>query len=472
MRVEREQMMTFEKVTPQNAHILRRYYENCSYRLCEYAAGTKLMWDGYLNPSCAEVAGCLVVRNCIEGKYLFDFPVPSEGGDVDAALTAIESYCTRTGIRPVISVVPEEKAELLCRRYPRLTLTNERVWKDYLYRAGDLAAFAGRHYSGQRNHINKFKKEYPGAQFVVLTSGDDPRLARFWRDYDAEFHKDSKLARQELERAKVMFGLLDTGWFCAGALETEGQLVAVCLAEKCGNTLVTHIEKALYSHAGAYPAMVQAFAAHFAADCQWINREDDARDKGLRTSKLQYLPAELGSKMHFAVGCELDDWDAIPRLETERLVLDEITEADKPAYNALCLDDERNRWWGYDYRQDLRGELTEDYFLDVACHDFGRRMAVNFAVRLEGKLIGEAVLYNFNWRGGAELGCRIAPAFAGHGDGTEAFAAAAEWALYRLGLDRVVAKCYKENAASFRMLSACMRRNGEDETFFYFKKTV
>ena len=36
----------------------------------------------------------------------------------------------------------------------------------------------------------------------------------------------------------------------------------------------------------------------------------------------------------------------------------------------------------------------------------------------------------------------------------------------------VVAKCYKENAASFRMLSSCMRKSGEDETFFYFNKEV
>ena len=465
-------MLSFETITVQNAPALRRYYEGCSYRLCEYAVGTKLMWSGYLNPSYAEVAGCLVVRNCIEGKYLFDFPVPSEEGDVEAALTAIESYCTRTGIRPVISVVPEEKADLLCRRYPRLTLTNQRAWKDYLYRAGDLAAFAGRHYSGQRNHINKFKKEYPQARFVVLTEPDDSRIGRFWRDYEAEFHKDSKMARWELEEAEKMFRLVGTGWFCAGALEVDGQLVAICLAEKCGNTLVTHIEKALYSHAGAYPTLVQTFATHFGSDCQWINREDDARDRGLRTSKLQYLPVELGSKMHFAVGCELDDWDAIPRLETERLVLDELTEADKPAYNALCLDDERNRWWGYDYREDLYGELTEDYFLDVVREDFAKRMAVNFDVRLGGELIGEAVLYNLDWRGGAELGCRVAPAYAGHGYGTEAFAAAAEWALYRLGLDRVVAKCYKENAASYKMLSSCMRRSGEDETFYYFIKTV
>ena len=66
----------------------------------------------------------------------------------------------------------------------------------------------------------------------------------------------------------------------------------------------------------------------------------------------------------------------------------------------------------------------------------------------------------------------IAPAFAHSGYGTEAFAAVADWALYQLQLRAVVAKCYKENQASFRMLSSCMRRAGEDETFFYFRKEV
>ena len=48
----------------------------------------------------------------------------------------------------------------------------------------------------------------------------------------------------------------------------------------------------------------------------------------------------------------------------------------------------------------------------------------------------------------------------------------AKWALYKLRLTRVVAKCYKENEASFRMLSSCMRKTGEDDTFFYFEKLV
>ena len=72
----------------------------------------------------------------------------------------------------------------------------------------------------------------------------------------------------------------------------------------------------------------------------------------------------------------------------------------------------------------------------------------------------------------AELGCRIDKAYAGNGYGTEAFAAVAEWGLYKIHLSRVVAKCYKENQASYKMLSDCMRKKGEDDTFFYFEKLV
>ena len=176
--------------------------------------------------------------------------------------------------------------------------------------------------------------------------------------------------------------------------------------------------------------------------------------------------------MRFEMVCELDDLKAIPTLTTERLTLDALGEEDKAIYNTLCLDDDRNRWWGYDYRKDLLGELTEDYFLDVARKDFEARRAINFAIRLDGKCIGEAVLYRFNWRGSAELGLRILPEYAGHGYGTEAFAAVADWAIYQLLLTTVVAKCYKENTASYKMLSSCMRKTGEDETFFYFEKQV
>ena len=464
--------MIFEPVTPQNAEKLRSYYMNCEYRLCEYSVGVKLMWGSVLHPAFCEAAGCLIVRNEIDGRYQFDFPVPGPEGDVDQALTLMEKYCTEQGVRPVISVVPEQVAPQLFLRYPVVRLLSERPWKDYIYRRTDLAEFAGRHYSGQRNHIHKFRKLYPDAEYVPLTAADEPLLERFWQDYGAEFDKQSTIAQNELRLAKEMLRHLSGDWFLAGGLLHEGRLVAISMGEQCGSTMLVHIEKALYSCPGAYPTMVQEFARRCPESVRWMNREDDARDKGLRTSKMRYHPAALGGKLCFEVGSELDRLQEIPILHSERLTLGALREEDKAAYNALCLDDVRNRLWGYDWHKDYDGSPVEEYFLSVAREDFRQRRCVNFAVRLGDVFIGEAVLYNLDWRGGAELGCRIAPEYAGHGYGTEAFAAAADWALYGLGLARVVAKCFRENEASYQMLSACMHPSGEDETYFYFEKTI
>ena len=415
-------MLQFKSVTKQDGPKLRRYYKGCDYGLCEYSVGTKLMWRNTLHPTWTETAGCLVVRNNIDGQVVFDYPVPGPEGDEDQALTEIESYCLEQGIPPVISVVPECKAARLLSRYPYVRVSDVRTW----------------------------------------------------RDYEAEFPKGNNAkARDELELAKKMLRMVDKNWFVAGGMFDGEKLIALSLAERCGDTLIIHIEKALYSYTGVYPTLVQAFADAFGGDCQWLNREDDAADKGLRTSKRQYGPAKLAPKYRFEPQNELlSHVSAIPELKTARLTLSALTEADIPAYNALVLDGDRNRWWGYDDVAGLGGPVEERSFFEVARRDFENRLAANFAIRLDGKLIGEAVLYRFDCRGGAELGCRIDKAYAGNGYGTEAFAAVAIWGLYKVHLTRVVAKCFRENQASYHMLSSCMRKNGEDETFFYFEKLV
>lgn len=467
-------MLQFQSVTKRDAARLRKYYQSCNYGLCEYAVGTKLMWRNVLHPSWAEAAGCLLIRNEINGQVVFDYPVPGPEGDEDAALEAIENDCMERGIPPVISVVPACKAPRLLARYPYVQVSNVRTWRDYVYYREDLQFFTGRRYSGQRNHINKFHAGWPEAAFRPLTAADGPAIERFWSDYEAEFPKgDNVKALNELSLAKKMLKLVGKPWFKTGGYFDGDKLIGLSMTEQCGDTLIIHIEKALYSYTGVYPALVQAVADAFGEGCRWINREDDAADRGLRTSKLQYGPADLAPKYRFEPQNELlRHVDAIPELKTERLTLSALTEADIPAYNALVLDGERNRWWGYDDVGGLGGPVKETSFFDVARRDFENRQAVNFAVRLDGQLIGEAVLYRFDCRGGAELGCRIDTAHAGHGYGTEAFAAVADWALYKVHLSRVVAKCYKENNASYKMLSSCMRKKGQDETFFYFEKLV
>ncbi len=467
-------MLNFTPIQIRSVPRLRKYYSQCTYRLCEYSAGVKLMWRSHWHPEFAESCGCLVVLNHSRHHgCLFDFPVPLPGqGDVDGALDEIDAWCLEHGTAPAFGVVPAEERGRLLDRYPYSMVDNDRLWQDYLYRAEDLTSFAGRRYSGQRNHINKFRKLYPDAVYRDLTKEDGPAVEVFWEEFHRVFNKEDAIAKNELCYARKLMRQVGKSWVKAGCVELEGKLLAISLGEVCGDVLVCHIEKGLPQYEGVYPFMVQSFAAAHSQGLTWINREDDAGDRGLRTSKLQYLPADMGHKIRLTARNELSFLDEIPALESERLTLDALRPEDREAYNRLCLDDERNRWWGYDYREDLDGELTEDYFLEVARRDFAGKLAVNFAVRLDGQIIGEAVLYQFDCKGSAELGCRILPEFAGSGYGREAFRRAAEWSLYELGLCRLRAKCFHENEASRRMLEACMRPGGEDETFAYFEKTV
>ena len=52
-------------------------------------------------------------------------------------------------------------------------------------------------------------------------------------------------------------------------------------------------------------------------------------------------------------------------IETDRLTITDIQEPDKDLYAKIYLDDDLNKWWGYDYRTDLNGENpTPNYFFN------------------------------------------------------------------------------------------------------------
>ena len=157
-------------------------------------------------------------------------------------------------------------------------------------------------------------------------------------------------------------------------------------------------------------------------------------------------------------------------IKTPRLVLRPIGMPFLESTHRYASDRAQTKYMMY-----LPNDTIEDTaaFLDSADAQWAkpRPDCYEFAVLSGGVHIGAVSLYP-DGKGGAELGCRIAPEYAGHGYGTEAFAAAAEWAIYELMLTRLVAKCCKENAASYKMLSSCMRKTGEDDTFFYFEKLV
>ena len=75
------------------------------------------------------------------------------------------------------------------------------------------------------------------------------------------------------------------------------KLVAFAIGEPLNsNTYVVHIEKALASIQGAYPMINQQFVLHNCQDYEYVNREEDTGEEGLRKAKLSYYPELLVEK--------------------------------------------------------------------------------------------------------------------------------------------------------------------------------
>ena len=217
---------------------------------------------------------------------------------------------------------------------------------------------------------------------------------------------------------------------------------------------------------------MQEFARAFAGQgVLYINREEDCGEVGLRTSKTQYRPIEIKDKYNVKPKTLFERIPTSPVISTERLVLSKIEESDKDRYCKLYLDKELNRLWGYDYKKDLGDkEPTADYFYSFMKGLEQNKEEFSFAVRLNGQMIGEVVLHNFDYQGGVEIGFRFFSEFQGNGYALESTTAVKEFVFNTLNAKTLKCKCFKQNDKSLKLIQRLgLNKTSENEKYFYFE---
>ena len=76
-----------------------------------------------------------------------------------------------------------------------------------------------------------------------------------------------------------------------GILRVDGQIVGYTIGEALNSdTIVVHVEKAFQEFRGAYQFINREFIKKIAPGFQYVNREDDIGDEGLRKAKESYYP--------------------------------------------------------------------------------------------------------------------------------------------------------------------------------------
>ncbi len=472
--------MVFQALTPEVLPTLHPYLSQSPFRLSDFTLGYLLMWLPYSKTTFAEVEGCLLMRLEYGGKVRFTYPLHPTADETAElrALAVLEAYCVDTREHLALTTIPLERLPLLTHRYGRdLVLNNPRTWRDYLYNVSDFADYAGKRFSGQRNHVSKFRRLHPTATFRLMTRDDLPAIHTFLQTYaERQYAKNSFIANEELHGTRKLLDTFEPLHQIGGLLEDNGRIIAITLGEIIGDTLIVHVEKALVEYEGAYPTIAQAFAkACQSPSLLYINREDDAGDCGLRKSKLQYNPIRLLDKYTLIPRRIIEELDLIPEFTSERLTLRAVPDEDVHAYGKLARDLYHNRYWGWAWRDvwTEEGDPRDKWFLDLVRQDFKNKNEVPLGLYLQGTFIGEGVFHNFTYDNAVELGVRLLPEYEHHGYATEAMRTMANYALCFWGLERVTAKCYHDNLPSYRMLLASgLRLTHSDPTFHYFTRTA
>ena len=463
-----ETMLEFTKLD-EKVSVIEKYLPLSEISFCDISVGEKYMWRNYFTIEYTVVNDTLIMKESSpEYSDVFYYPM---GKDIEGAIEKIEEYCKAKNIPLTFCCIDERVKEQLVSRYPLTEYRHDRDWDDYIYDAEKFKTYSGKKFSGQRNHVNKFKKLYPNYQVIKVTETEKEDAKAFIR-YLSDKKEESELEKAEHE---LIFDYIDNMEKLnqVGALiKVDGKTVALSFGEVLGDTLIVHIEKADTDYNGAYPMMASEFAKAFAGEgVNYINREEDCGDEGLRTSKMQYQPIDIKRKYEVKVKTLFRALTPPIEIKSARLTVGDILPADAEDYYRLYMDDDLNKWWGYDYREDLGGETpSPEYFYRFQQKLKDQKEEYSFAVKENGKMVGELVLHNFTFYGGVEMGYRFFRECHGKGYATESALALKKFVIETLKPKTLMTRCYKENIPSKNLIGRIGFKDWyQTETHYFFK---
>lgn len=270
-------------------------------RTTDFSYGGLLMWVEFFNYEFAIVNDTLFIKGKVEDNLEKPaFSVPVGLLPLDTSIEMLKEYCREHQMVLEFSAVPEECVEEF-RRSGAKEISLLEDWSDYLYSANSLATLSGKKYGKKRNHVNQFLTAYPDWDFQPLTAFNIELARAFMNDVDAEGDQtEMAIAERQLNRS--VLDIVEEGdEVLEGGILTDGhgRILGFTIGDVKGDTLYVHIEKSLRDVPGGFEMLNKTFAADMKEkypQIEYINREDDAGDPGLRRAKESYHPVELLKK--------------------------------------------------------------------------------------------------------------------------------------------------------------------------------
>ncbi|HME53300.1 MAG TPA: phosphatidylglycerol lysyltransferase domain-containing protein [Candidatus Lokiarchaeia archaeon] len=267
--------------------------------ISEYTFTNLFMWRNHYKFLWKIEDTTLIVISTRDSSKIGAFP--PVGDDPASAMQALKASADLAGLPVELHRVPESFVHMMSSANLKADVNEDRDNWDYIYSSKDLATLEGPPFADIRKKLSRFKRDHD-YEFQILDTSCIEQCLQMQEEwcglkgcYESESLMDEHNAIQD------MFTYWDTLKFTGGFLkekQTE-KIIGYTLGEELNpNTMVVHVEKANPSPAyfGAYQAINKEFAVNCVNGHEFINREQDVGEPGLRRAKESYNPVQMGKK--------------------------------------------------------------------------------------------------------------------------------------------------------------------------------
>lgn len=270
-------------------------------RGCEFSFANLYLWG---RQRFCEIDGQILFFSQFDRRSVYPYPMGENAPEKKkAALDAIIADAHFRGISCRITGLSASAREMLDTLYPdRFCFHCDEGSFDYVYAIDDLADLVGKKYHAKRNHLNRFRENFPNAVARPIDDALTPAVREFVAEWYATKRSENPNGDYRMEEIAIERALRDReNLGLEGLTLMDGdRILAMTFGSRLSHdTFDIHFEKALSDVQGAYAAINCEFARYLREkypEVKYLDREEDMGLEGLRRAKKSYYPHHMVEK--------------------------------------------------------------------------------------------------------------------------------------------------------------------------------
>ena len=294
-------ILSFKSLTLEDKEIIEKYIDKSKLDSYEYLFSSLYMWRKLNNIKYAVIDDVLIIEKNEEGKgtfyaQLFGYNKDNLTNIIDELIKRNLEFTDRDYL---FGDVGDEFVDDL-KKYTdfSIDLVEDIDDSEYIYNTQDLIELKGKKYHSKKNHVNSFLKTY---SYDIKTINNE-NVKSNCMDLLHKWHEEvavtvDKEMLMEIDAIKDLFRELHFFDLNSIAIYVDGDLAGFAVGEKVNDRMaLIHVERGEIAYKGIYAFLNKQFLVESFQDTEFVNRQEDTGNEGLRKAKKSYHPEKMIKK--------------------------------------------------------------------------------------------------------------------------------------------------------------------------------